>query len=195
MDNFKSHAAFNDVMHFERFCKVCPESVHCCIFKGKKGFAFLTQKDAERIKKNTKKEFDEFMDYSPLNKKMIEALKNDDPLLEGGLRYSQLDKKKRILRLRTKKNGRCIFLADNGKCSIYDIRPSICRIYPFWGIRLMSGKIKIIEHDINPKCGIIKSLKKKDKKVDEALSKDELIEAKGFFKNIEKESLSKSKGL
>ena len=27
-------------------------------------------------------------------------------------------------------NGRCFFLSDEGKCSIYSIRPAGCRVYP-----------------------------------------------------------------
>lgn len=29
-------------------------------------------------------------------------------------------------------NGPCVFLADDGKCSIYAARPLQCRAYPFW---------------------------------------------------------------
>jgi Fe-S-cluster containining protein len=174
-------------MYFEKFCSVCPESVHCCKFKGKIGFTFLTEKDAERIKKKTEMGLENFVDFSPLPKKMIKALKDDDPLLEGGLRYFQLDKKNRIMRLKTKEDGRCIFLTDEGRCSIYSVRPNICRIYPFWGIRLLNRKIKIIGHDISPKCGILKSIKKKNKDLEASLSKKELEGYKKIFQKIEKE--------
>jgi Fe-S-cluster containining protein len=30
-----------------------------------------------------------------------------------------------------KENGKCIFLSDELRCKIYDIRPDICRFYPY----------------------------------------------------------------
>ncbi|MBT8507937.1 Fe-S oxidoreductase [Methanomicrobiaceae archaeon CYW5] len=33
--------------------------------------------------------------------------------------------------LRTREDGRCIFLDDEGRCRIYDRRFSICRVYPY----------------------------------------------------------------
>jgi Fe-S-cluster containining protein len=30
-----------------------------------------------------------------------------------------------------KENGKCIFLSDEFRCKIYDIRPDICRVYPY----------------------------------------------------------------
>ena len=35
------------------------------------------------------------------------------------------------LSLREKENGDCIFF-EEGRCSIYDVRPMQCRTYPFW---------------------------------------------------------------
>ena len=34
--------------------------------------------------------------------------------------------------LRRKYDGSCRFLSDDGKCTIYDVRPLLCRTYPFW---------------------------------------------------------------
>lgn len=179
-------------MDFKNTCKNCPNNSHCCIFNKQSGFTFLTIKDAKRIKKQTKKEYSEFLDYSPLSKKVLNYLKNDDPANEGTLRLSQLDKN-RILRLKTKNNGKCIFLNDQNRCEIYDIRPNICRIYPFWAIKLINGKLKVIEHDINSKCKIIKSLKKKD--IDNILSKNEQTKIKKLFKDIINENSSYKKNI
>jgi len=64
--------------------------------------------------------------------------------LESSLRFTLLNDDK-ILRL--KKNGRnCIFL-KNGECSIYEVRPKICNMYPYWCIRLLDGTVKVIDHD------------------------------------------------
>jgi len=40
-----------------------------------------------------------------------------------------------------KGNGKCFFLKEDG-CSIFDIRPRMCRIFPFW-FNEENGKIKI----------------------------------------------------
>ncbi len=45
--------------------------------------------------------------------------------------------------LRRKPNGDCVFL-DEGRCTIYDVRPHICRTYPF---RLEAGKLEQYECD------------------------------------------------
>ena len=39
-------------------------------------------------------------------------------------------KGKRVLK---KIDGRCVFLADDNLCKIYDSRPEICKKYPFFG--------------------------------------------------------------
>ena len=164
-------------MYYETNCKTCPKKVNCCI----NGFAFLTPNDAKNIKERIKKDFDYFLDYSQLPKQIVANLKDEDPSLEGSLRYSQLDKYK-VLRLK-KKDGKCIFLDDAKKCKIYDIRPNICRIYPFWAMRLLNGKIKVIEHDIDMECSVVKG-----KSVDDVLDAKGKEEIKKVFEDIEKEN-------
>ncbi len=169
-------------MYFESNCKKCRKDKHCCIFKNNSGFVFVGIQDARNIKRRIKKDYNYFLDYSPLPKKVIKRLKHGDPALEGKIRYSQLDKN-RLLRLKTKKEGRCVFLNRFGKCSVYRVRPNICRIFPFWAIKLNNGRIKVIEHDPYPKCSVIKS-----KDIEEILSKKEASAIKKIFKNIEKEN-------
>ncbi|MFH2020282.1 MAG: YkgJ family cysteine cluster protein [archaeon] len=170
-------------MYFKNHCRVCPDNVHCCKFKGGKGFAFVGAKDADRIKKYTKKELYEFIDYSKLPESLIKHMKDEDPCLEGALRYSQL-KNKRLAVLKTQRNGDCIFL-KNGKCCIYKVRPNICKIFPFWAMRLLDGRIKVIEHDERPRCSIVSS--------GYYLTKQKEKEIKRIFRIIEKESLIDSK--
>ncbi len=38
---------------------------------------------------------------------------------------------RRLLRLRTPREGRCHFLREDG-CSIHPVKPAQCRIFPFW---------------------------------------------------------------
>jgi Fe-S-cluster containining protein len=179
-------------MDFENYCKRCRKEVHCCIFK-KGGFTFVSPKRAKEIQRKIKKEYNYFLDYSPLSKKMIGILKKSDPALEGRMRYSQLDRKNRILRLKTGQEGRCIFLGLNGKCEIYGLRPNICRIFPFWGIKLTDGRIKVIAHDIDSQCLAIKSLAKKNEGLEKALPRHEMIKIRKIFRDIEKEAGSYQK--
>jgi len=173
-------------MDFKKHCKTCDKNTHCCIFK-KGGFTFITPKDAERISRTINKEYSYFLDNSPLPKKVVSELKKSDPALEGAARYLQLDKENRISRLKVKKDYRCIFLDDDCRCEIYDIRPNVCKIFPFWGIRLTDGKIKIIKHSANHRCKMIKSLAKQDADIEKAIPKDEKRRLTRIFKDIEKE--------
>ncbi len=165
-------------------CSNCPKDTHCCVFEKNKGFVFVGIKDAEKIMKRIKQEYSYFLDYSPLPKSVVKILKNDDKLAEGGLRYSQLDKNGSLLRLKKHKNGKCIFLNQKNLCEIYNIRPNICRIYPYWAIKLINGKIKIIPHDFESNCKLIKSNIKKQKDIKQIISKKESAEIKRTFKKI-----------
>ena len=171
-------------------CKKCGKD--CCIFKNNSGFTFVGISNAREIKRKIKKDYSFFLDYSPLPKTTIKFLKEDDPALEGKLRYSQLDKN-RLLRLKTK-NKKCIFLNSKGKCDIYSIRPNICRIYPFWAIKLNNKKIKVISHDTNPLCHILK-FKAKSETGFPILSKQKVNAIIKLFKKIEKETNSYNKDI
>ncbi|MBU0627635.1 MAG: YkgJ family cysteine cluster protein [Nanoarchaeota archaeon] len=180
-------------MYFESNCKNCKKHEHCCIFDDQLGFVFVGIKNAENIKRTTKKDYSYFLDYSPLPKPLASSLKDEDPVLEGKMRYHQLDKN-RILRLKTKKNGKCIFLGDHGKCEIYNIRPNICRIFPFWAIRLTNNKLKVIEHDPCSDCSVVKSIAKNGS-VKKNVSKKEAENIKKIFRNIEKEDIYYKKNI
>jgi Fe-S-cluster containining protein len=185
-------------MNFENNCKICKRSVHCCIFKKKQGFAFVDIKTAEKIKQKTGKEFFEFLDYSPLPFKIVAAMKNEDDYLEGSMRVELLDKKNRLLRLKIKDNEHCIFLNDKRRCEIYSIRPNICRIYPFWAMRLLNGKLKVIRHDSHPRCGIIKELQRESgdyTDFEKVLSKKRVKEIKLIMENIEKDNIYYKKNI
>ena len=172
-------------MYFESNCKNCKKDEHCCIFDDKWGFVFVGIKDAQRIKQTIKTDYSYFLDYSTLPKKLISSLKDDDPSLEGRMRFSQLDKN-RILRLKTKKHGKCIFLGDHGKCEIYSIRPNICRIFPFWAMKLTNRRLKVIEHDTCLECSVVKSIAKNGG-LRKNISRKEAENIKKIFRKIEKE--------
>lgn len=167
-------------MYFKKYCSICAPKTHCCTFDHNAGFTFVGIQDAKKIQKETKKEYTDFLDFSPLPKATLRLLKKEDPALEGALRYSQLDNKNRILRLKKQKDGKCIFL-KNKKCSIYQFRPKICRIYPYWAMRLLDNSLKIIEHDTTKRCPIIQA--------DEQILKKQSEELKKIFTEIERETV------
>lgn len=171
-------------MKNEITCNNCPKDAHCCVFEKNKGFVFVGIKDAEKIRKKTKHDYSYFLDYSSLPKSVVNILRTDDKLAEGGVRYSQLDKNGSLLRLKKQKNGKCIFLNQKKLCEIYSIRPNICRIYPYWAIKLINGKIKIIPHDFESKCKLIKTNLKKQKDIEQIINKKEAAEIKRTFKKI-----------
>ena len=83
----------------------------------------------------------------------------------------------RILRIK-KKDGKCFFL-ENGKCTIYKIRPKICRIYPYWCVKLINGRVKLIEHDSDTLC-LVRNLN--------TITKEEEIKIRKLFNEILKEA-------
>ena len=181
-------------MQFENNCKICRKKTHCCIFSGDSGFAFVGIRTAKKIRQETGKDYSGFLEYTPLPKKIVAGLKNEEDILEGGLRYTQLDKKYRILRLKKKKDGRCIFLDEAGKCEIYQIRPNICRIYPFWVMKLQNGKLKVIKHDHDSGCGIVKNIKM-NSELDLLLSGKQISDMKEIFRKIHEENIHYKKNV
>jgi Fe-S-cluster containining protein len=180
-------------------CDNCKRNDHCCIFQDNSEFAFIGIKCAMKIKKNLSLDYMSFIEYTPVNNKIRNELKNDDPSGEGNLRYFQLDKKNRILKLKRKKDKTCIFLGKNKKCTIYDLRPNICRMYPYWAMKLLSGKIKIFEHDLDSNCNLILSRSNNQKipntDCEKKLSKEELKNIKSTFKKIQKEHIYYKKNI
>lgn len=177
-------------MNWEKHCKDCKKNVHCCRFSEGNGFVFVDIKTAEKIRQKIGKDYSAFLDYSPLQKGMIMAMKTEGDYLEGSMRLGLLDDEGRILRLKIK-DEKCIFLGDDGKCEIYDVRPNICRIYPLWAMRLIGGNLKVIRHDENPLCEIVQELQRglgDDTDMEKVLPKEKIKEVKGIWQDIEKEN-------
>jgi Fe-S-cluster containining protein len=176
-------------MKWEKLCFECKKDVHCCRFMNNSGFVFVGIKTAEQIRDKTNIKFSDFLDYSPLDKQTVRNMKKQDFHLEGNMRFQLLDDENRLLRLKIE-HEKCIFLNDKGRCDIYDIRPNICKIYPFWALRLIDGSLKVITHDDNSSCQIIKKLENEGGKKDMelVLSKIKIKEIKEIMKNIEKEN-------
>jgi len=95
--------------HLQFRCKRC--ATFCCKLGGPK----LTQRDIERIKQ-AGYPVEDFLE--PLSNKEFKGLS----AMRGNLK--------------NREDGSCVFLrfdAERGihECSIYDVRPALCRLYPF----------------------------------------------------------------
>ena len=95
--------------HLRFRCRRC--ATFCCKLGGPK----LTQRDIERIRQAGYSE-DDFLE--PLSNKEFKGL----PVMRGSLK--------------NREDGSCAFLRfdeekDVHECSIYDVRPALCRLYPF----------------------------------------------------------------
>jgi len=111
--------------------KHCRECIRmddsCCNYDYAK---FTTLKDAERIAKFLNKKINEVV--------MLAELSEDDKETElftdkvHNYYYELTDDKDRVLQLKQRKDGSCIFSNENGLCGIYPVRPLICRVFPFW---------------------------------------------------------------
>jgi len=80
-----------------------PGCTNCC---RQKGFVYLTEADLTRISK-----------YLGMQPREFER--------------AYVYRTKHLLRLRMPRHTTCHFLAENG-CSIHAVKPTQCRIFPFW---------------------------------------------------------------
>jgi Fe-S-cluster containining protein len=166
-----------------RICSVCKKN--CCIYPNEKGFIFIGIKDAETIGKKWNLEYKEFLDFSKLKKRTIKLCREfKDANSESRLRMKMLVDD-RLLRLKIDDKGRCIFLDKKNQCSIYPIRPLICKIYPYWYNKTSKG-IAIVYHDKDDLCNLIRVKGAKDNDIDyyKTIANQIEIETKYYFNNI-----------
>lgn len=108
----------------------CHSTGHCC----KDVVCLPTPFDVIRIVRATGENPYEFLEF--LTEEEIEEVEEDDPtwLEVGGERY--------MMALRRGKKG-CHFLnKTNNRCTIYEHRPILCRLYPFKLQETRKGKFK-----------------------------------------------------
>jgi len=167
-------------------CSRCPRFIHCCKFDTS-GFVFIGIKDAVKISSKFNLKYKDFLEFKQLPAKTRYLLSRSPKHSEGYLRFKQLVKGK-LLVLKTRKNNDCIFYDDG--CKIYDSRPLICRIYPYWFF--LGEKRHIIAHGEDSGCMMLKEseglaiLKKNESEKIIKLSKDIEAEDKYYRKNIKK---------
>ena len=134
----------------------CQGSSNCCISRGSYGFVYITKKDLEKISNYFNINIDEF------KKKYC---KYDD----GYLRFKEKNK-----------NGNCQFLKDK-KCSIYKVRPTQCRTWPFWNENMKAKDWNLNVVNFCP--GIGKGSVITSSKIKKILKKDTENEKKLFLEN------------
>lgn len=115
---------------FEEFCKKC--DANCC----KNWTIFVTILDIKRISQYTGLKPKDFSEFSPIAEweKRKYSLKGKNHI------YGFL-KDEKILQIKKNKE-KCFFLKGKA-CSIYPVRPTICKLYPFW-FKFDKNEIKII---------------------------------------------------
>ena len=92
-----------------------PDCGKCCDEPG--GIVFLSRNDAERIAKH-------------FNLDLKEWIKNHCRTSHDG----------RFILESKPEDGRCIYLNKDKKCDIYEVKPSQCSAFPFWGENLISER-------------------------------------------------------
>lgn len=137
----------------ENPCIKCKE--HCCI--GPIG-TFITIRDAKRIADYTKMPMSEFCFYGNISKDkkwQKELVKDRDHS------YFKISDRGKVLQLRARDNGECIFLKDL-KCTVHEAKPLVCKIFPigyrFDGSLCYFGEdsyCKFMDKDIEKTCAKI----------------------------------------
>lgn len=126
LDNFKCRSSIGREM--PNFCLKCAKMKEdCCRSDYAK---FTTLKDAERIARFLDVPVNKVVIYSPLSKKD----KKTQLYLKKihGYYYDLESKEGKILQLKKREDGACFFLSKTGRCRIYEVRPLICQVFPFW---------------------------------------------------------------
>jgi Fe-S-cluster containining protein len=109
-------------------CLECAEQGRdCCREAHSK---FLTLQDARRIAEYLGEDINSFAVYGGLKdedrEEYIYINKHQSYYYDLTLRDD------RLLQLKHKSDGSCMFQEPGGRCAIYQARPLICRTYPFW---------------------------------------------------------------
>lgn len=170
-------------------CLKCPKKYHCCINPRSKGYAAVNIDEALLIKKKTGQDFKKFLLFTKLPKRLASLSKADKAGTEARFRAGMMTDD-RILRLKTKKNNECVFL-KNGKCSIYSIRPTICRIYPYW-FKAGNGRIELVVHQGCEHCDLLSDKLAQKQKNDLIKTAKKIIKQRDYYKKHIKEFIAGS---
>jgi hypothetical protein len=136
-------------------------------FVEKSNLIYLTEKDIEKICRRTRLAPEEFVDTLYDDKKG--SLRIEDG---GGKVILDLP----VMKSR-ESDGACVFYKDGKGCTIYPVRPTACRLFPFVVVEKSrpSGGI-VLEIGYNPTCPGMGKGKVPDKKKLEKLVGDQFTE-------------------
>lgn len=173
-------------------CSDCKNN--CCIGEYS---TFVTFRDVQRISKATNMKPEKFAEYNFIscNKKIQEKL-----MKKKNHSYFEYCNNGKILQLKSKNSSlACIFVKDNS-CTIYAVRPLLCRLCPL-GFRKINGKIKFIIEEEDDDCPVTKEksirkildfigLNQEQAMKIVKLFLDEVDEYKKYSKHLEQKSIS-----
>ncbi len=91
----------------------CTQCGMCCLFS--EGVVYLNEEEARQL-----------ADFLEL------------PLTEFYQQYTEVESSTGLRVLQSTPSGACVFYQE-GKCSVYSVRPLQCRTYPFWPENLTSA--------------------------------------------------------
>jgi len=128
---------------------------NCCYIPKISGFIAANLEDVRKIQTATNLKYQQFLTFRPLPNSMVQEMKDDlvdfpQRSIESALRLRLLTADNRILRIKAPR-GQCYFLDEKEQCSIYEIAPGICQLYPFWYSVNQQG-ISIILHEGGDYC-------------------------------------------
>ncbi|MFA6461543.1 MAG: YkgJ family cysteine cluster protein [Candidatus Woesearchaeota archaeon] len=135
-------------------CTTCGEN--CCHTPKISSFIGVNLEDARRIKAHTNLDYAKFLTFTPLTSKVVKELveevkKSQDT--ESSLRLRLLTSQNRLLRIKSLR-GRCYFLNQENRCTIYEISPGICKLYPYWYKKDQEGELTPVLHEGGHCCAL-----------------------------------------
>ena len=104
----------------DTFCGYC--GAKCC--KGN-GYVLLHKDEIESISEYLKRTVDEFIKFYT--------------------KKAEYGKKTTLIDLKINGETKCVFLDENNRCEIYEVRPKQCKTFPFWN-SLKNKNIKELQN-------------------------------------------------
>jgi len=116
----------------ESYCGECATGKlgckDCCTdpFVGKDPGFWMTLSDVSRIVNNAKINPDEFCRFTTVDEDDLEEEDDIDEKHDELMSYND-----KVILMNSNGRKKCFFLGKNG-CNVFDSRPKMCRIFPFW---------------------------------------------------------------
>jgi Fe-S-cluster containining protein len=135
---------------------------------------FLNDNEINQISKYLQISTDHFISYYT---DLIYDIKEEDNHSEEVLRYITLKSKGYDAKQHQQQN-RCIFLSSSSehinKCSIYEVRPTQCRTYPYWP-QHMIGRAEWLSESLNCEGMKVVDSEKLNQLIDDGDGNDDVV--------------------